>query len=72
MNKLKYLLILFLPYQVLAQKDTINYDMNIIGLTSNGVYSPFWLQSNQYGKISSSPNSADLLVGINKEFRKNT
>lgn len=73
MKELKYLLVLllFLPYQIFAQKDSVKYDINVIGLTSNGVYSPFWLQSEQYGKISSEPNSMDLLVGINKEFRGN-
>jgi len=72
MKKLKYFLILlFFPFHVFAQKDSINYDVNVIGLTSTGQYSPFWLQSEQYGKISSSPNSADLLVGVNKDFNRN-
>jgi len=41
-------------------------------VVSNRAYSPFWLQSNQYGKISASPNSADVWVGLNKDFGNKT
>ena len=67
------LIILFLaPLYILAQKDSVNYSVNLIGLASSGTSSPFWLQSNQYGLISSAPSSADLIIGINKDFGKNT
>lgn len=58
----------FLPSLLIAQNDSIKYDITISGLTSTSIYSPFWLQSNQYGKVTSSPSSANLLIGINKEF----
>jgi hypothetical protein len=69
-----YLLItlILIPLQIQAQKDSVNYSVNLIGLTSTGINSPFWLQSNQYGLISSEPSSADLLIGIYKDFGKNT
>jgi hypothetical protein len=59
---------LFLPSLLIAQNDSIEYDITVSGLTSTGKFAPFWLQSNQYGKISSSPSSANFLIGINKEF----
>ncbi len=58
------LIIILFPLRVYAQRDTIKYDAGMLGLTSSGTYSPFRLQSNQYGKVSSAPGSADL-------FRKN-
>lgn len=74
MNKLTYILLifLFLPYQSYSQNDTIKYDVGLLGVASHGVYSPFWLQSKQYGKISEAPYSADIFVGINKELNKET
>jgi len=63
-------LLFLLPCVLKAQKDSINYDVTISGLVSTGKYSPFWLQSNQYGKISPSPISSNLLVGVNKEYNQ--
>src|ERR1035437_1555168 len=60
--------LIFFTSSLLAQNDSIKYDITLSGLTSTGNYSPFWLQSNQYGKISSSPSSANLLVGVYKDF----
>ena len=57
---------------VLAQSDTIKYNVSVSGITSTGSYSPFWIQSNQYGKISSPASSANLLIGINKEYGKHS
>ena len=51
-----------------AQNDTIKYDATLMGLTSTGANSPFWLHSRQFGKISSQSNSADIMLGVNKEF----
>jgi hypothetical protein len=62
------LIIIMLPFWVHAQNDTIKYDVGMLGVASTGVYSPFWIQSIQYGKIASTANSADILVGINKDF----
>jgi hypothetical protein len=53
---------------VTAQSDTINYNITLSGLASSGEYSPFWLQSNQYGKISEKPSSTNLMLGIGKDF----
>lgn len=70
MTKFKYLLylLLLLPKPAFSQNDTIKYEIGISGIVSNGKYSPFWLQSNQYGKTSSNPNSANQLEGISKDY----
>jgi hypothetical protein len=51
-----------------AQNDTIKYNVTLMGLTSTGANSPFWLHSRQFGKISSQSNSADVMLGVNKDF----
>ena len=74
MSKIRYILLLFilLPVLTRAQNDTIKYDVGFTGVTSTGKYAPFWLQSDQYGKISGSPNSANVQVGVNKDFGNKT
>jgi len=74
MSKIRYILLLLilLPVLIQAQNDTIKYDVGFTGVTSTGKYAPFWLQSDQYGKISGSPNSANVQVGINKDFGNKT
>jgi len=74
MNKLSYIFIIFIlsPYYIYSQNDTIQYEAGFIGVASHGVYSPFWLQSKQYGKISTASYSADIMVGINKELKNET
>lgn len=66
------ILLIFSSSYIVAQNDTIKYDVGILGVTSSGDYSPFWIQSREYGKISASPTSADMLIGINKEFGTKT
>lgn len=66
---LSLVLLLVATIHLSAQTDTIKYDISILGLVSTGEYSPFWLQSNQYGKISSCPASSNLLIGFSKEFK---
>ena len=70
LKKIRIVIILILMVSVIikAQNDTINYEVGMLGVASNGIYSPFWIQSNQYGKISSNPTSADVWVGLNKDF----
>jgi hypothetical protein len=70
MNKIRYILpfFIFFPILIQAQNDTIKYDVGFMGVASTGKQAPFWLQSNQYGLISSSPSSANMLVGVNKDF----
>jgi hypothetical protein len=53
-----------------AQKDTIKYEVGFTGVGSTGAYAPFWLQSDNYGQISASPNSANINVGFSKDFNK--
>ena len=62
------ILSLLLPHQASAQSDSIKYDVSITGLASSGTYAPFWLQSNQYGKISSLPSSGNMMIGITKGY----
>jgi hypothetical protein len=71
-RKIIPLVLILLPLGVYAQRDTIMYEAGILGLASSGTYSPFWLQSNQYGKVSSAPTSADISIGINKDFGHKT
>jgi hypothetical protein len=61
------LIIILFPLGISAQRDTIKYDAGMLGLVSSGTYSPFWLQSDEYGKISSGPTSADFYIGIHKD-----
>jgi hypothetical protein len=65
----RLLIVLLFPVVLIAQNDSVKYDITISGLSSTGRFSPFWLQTNQYGKISSSPSSVNLLAGISKDFR---
>jgi len=58
------------PLFLSAQNDTIKYDVSVLGVASSGTYSPFWINSKQYGKISDQPFGADVLVGIHKDFNK--
>jgi hypothetical protein len=70
-NIFPIIFLLVLSSFIEAQSDTIKYDVSILGVTSTGAYSPFWIQSREYGKVSSSPTSADMLIGINKAFGAN-
>jgi len=74
MHKIRTVLILFLflPILLQAQNDTIRYEVGMLGVASTGKYAPFWIQSNQYGLISTAPNSADMILGINKDFGAKT
>jgi hypothetical protein len=67
-----FFMILIIPFGLNAQSDTIRYEVGVLGVASTGAYSPFWLQSNQYGQIAASPTSANINIGINKEFGKKT
>jgi len=70
MSKIRYILffLIFLPVLAQAQNDTIKYDVGFMGVASTGKYTPFWLQSDQYGKISSSPFGVGVMAGVSKEF----
>ncbi|MEI8084754.1 MAG: hypothetical protein WCG93_00930 [Paludibacter sp.] len=56
------------PFLLSAQNDTIKYDLSALGVVSSGAYSPFWINSKQYGKISDQPFGTDVMVGMNKDF----
>jgi len=62
------ILFILVPFLLSAQNDTVKYDVSVLGVASTGAYSPFWLNSRQYGKISDSPFSTALLAGIYKDF----
>jgi len=67
------ILIIFFPFFLSAQNDTVKYDVSVLGVTSSGAYSPFWMNSKQYGKISYLPFSTSFLASVYKEFdSKNT
>jgi len=56
------------PIIISAQSDTIRYDILLSGLTSTGEYAPFWMHNRNYGKVSSAPHSASLMLGVSKDF----
>lgn len=61
-------LLITLSFSVKSQQDTIKYNASVSGLISSGKYAPFWMQSRNYGTISSSPQSANFMLGINKDL----
>lgn len=67
-NKILLLFACFVQLIVLAQNDSIIYDVSISTAVTSGKYSPFWLQSNRYGVVSSTPQSAYLSTKINKDY----
>jgi hypothetical protein len=60
--------IISLPLLLLAQKDTIKYEVGMLGVTSTGASSPFWMQSKSYGKIASAAQSLDAFASLSKNF----
>lgn len=62
------IVLLGLVTKTAAQGDSIKYNIGIMGLESTGKSSPFWFHSNQFGTISNDSASANLWVGISKEF----
>ena len=58
----------FLSVAAFSQSDTIRYEAGIATVASTGSYAPFWLHSDRYGKISSSPMSALIFTGIEKQY----
>jgi len=61
-------LLIHLSLWSFAQNDSIHYRVEMMGVASTGSSTPFWLQSKSYGIISSLPSSADVEIGIIKEF----
>lgn len=57
-------------FSIYAQSDSIKYDIQLMGLASSGQYAPFWLQNNQFGRVSVEPFSSNLSVGILKDFKQ--
>lgn len=51
-----------------AQNNRVDYNATVLGAASSGFFSPFWLQNNQYGKISSQPHSANISLAIKQEL----
>lgn len=52
---------------VSAKADTLRWMAGVRAVASSGEYTPFWLQSNMNGDVSSSPFSGNLSAGIYKE-----
>ncbi len=61
-------LLVFCSFVTKAQTDTVSYRLDLYGLASSGDFAPFWLQNQQYGKISSAAVSTGAILGISKEF----
>jgi hypothetical protein len=71
-NRAIVFFIIFLLFSPIAeaQSDTMKFEVGFTGVGSTGAYAPFWLQSDNYGQISASPNSANVNVGFSKDFNK--
>ena len=52
---------------VAAGEDTLRYSLGVSAVASSGKTAPFWLQSNRFGDVSSSPYSGNLSAGVYKE-----
>lgn len=57
---------MLLANAILAQTDTIQYNVSLNTRIASGLSSPFWFQNNQYGITPFDPNSTTLLLRINK------
>ena len=68
LGRIALLFLMWFPIMTFAQNDTIKYDITVSGLISTGNNAPFWIQSRDYGVTSSVPQSAGLMLGINKDF----
>ncbi|MDP4271911.1 MAG: capsule assembly Wzi family protein [Bacteroidota bacterium] len=67
-KQLSFLLfILYAITPLFAQKDSLQYDLQLMTLTSSGKYAPFWQQSIRYGSVLPSPTSTNILIGVCKE-----
>ena len=71
LSRIALLFLMWFPIMTFAQNDTIKYDIAVSGLISTGNNAPFWIQSRDYGVTSTVPQSAGLMLGINKDFNNN-
>ena len=60
--------VLLLPLLLSAQNDKIKYSLSISTLASDGEFAPFWLQSLDYGKVFSTPNTSFASATLFKEY----
>jgi hypothetical protein len=63
------IIILSFSFTTKAQSDSINYEVEVLELNSTGTYSPFWMQSNNYGLILEQPHSIYFNLGLSKEMQ---
>lgn len=63
-------LILAVWHQLYAQNDTLRYQVELSGLASSGEYSPFWMHSNQYDKMSPDPMAAFFSAAVYKPINE--
>lgn len=63
-----FLLFILLNFstKTLAQETNVNYDIELYGLTSSGIYAPSLFLNNQYGKFTPQSSSINTLFGISK------
>ncbi|MBV5342201.1 hypothetical protein JZU68_00805, partial [bacterium] len=52
---------------VVAQSDSVQYQIDMMGVVSSSSNSPFWLQNNQYGVLPFDPNSLTFFAKIQKD-----
>lgn len=50
-----------------SHADTLSYGVGVRGIASSGKFAPFWMHTNQNGRISSSPFSGGLDLYIEKK-----
>ena len=69
-NCIIILTLLLISFHLHAQSDSIKYGIQLSGIASSGQYAPFWLQNNQFGKISFQPFSSNVSASIYKNLKK--
>jgi hypothetical protein len=52
---------------LMAQSDSVQYQVEMKGIASTGTKSPFWIQNNQYGTVPFDPNSLTIFAKLQKE-----
>lgn len=52
---------------LMAQSDSVQYQVEMKSIASTGTKSPFWIQNNQYGTIPFDPNSLTIFAKLQKE-----
>ena len=65
------LFLLFSHVLLLAQSDSVKFNVSVSALGAAGKYAPFWLQNNRYDLITPTTAGINLMGEIRKEYNNN-